>query len=138
VKEFRINIGVEKRNLHKAVVRSGPCFYCGGVAEHADHIVALVHGRNGSVCYEALDRAENMIPSCAHCNWKKNGYPLPNDVLVAAKLQAFILAPDIRDVAAYLNAKHYSKGKTFFAKELAKMLDIMYKPLRDRGLLEGI
>ncbi len=123
-------LAIEKQNLHRAVVLSGPCFYCGAKAKHADHIDAKV---NGGGC-----KAENLIPACASCNCSKNSRPIDEQTRKAAKIQAFINAPDIVEVAEYLNAKHVAKRKSEAGKDMARLIDFIYKPLRDRGLLVGI
>ncbi|WP_431959215.1 HNH endonuclease [Actinacidiphila sp. bgisy160] len=44
------------------------CVYCGGPAEHTDHVIPQAHG--GS------DDAVNLVPACAECNTSKNAAPV--------------------------------------------------------------
>lgn len=41
------------------------CRYCGGNAEHVDHVIPRVQGGN--------DVPENLVASCAPCNYRKGG-----------------------------------------------------------------
>jgi len=41
-----------------------PCFYCGGAAEHLDHVMPISRGGRHSI--------GNLVPACAKCNLEKS------------------------------------------------------------------
>lgn len=45
------------------VVMHDPCVYCGGKAEHLDHIQPVTRGGEGTW--------DNLAPACARCNQSK-------------------------------------------------------------------
>lgn len=49
---------------------SMPCTYCGGEAEHMEHVMPLARG--GRHCLS------NLVPSCGPCNWSKGTKILEN------------------------------------------------------------
>jgi 5-methylcytosine-specific restriction endonuclease McrA len=54
-------------------VYGGTCAYCGAIAEHLDHVVALSRG--------GADAAHNLLPACAPCNLSKGAKSLAEWVL---------------------------------------------------------
>lgn len=51
----------ERRGIQAAGPQ--PCFYCGCLAEHYDHVVARSRG--------GADHGGNLVPACARCNGQK-------------------------------------------------------------------
>lgn len=52
---------VTTKDLSKLM--SKPCFYCGGKAEHLDHVVPIARGGRHSI--------GNLLPACRQCNQSK-------------------------------------------------------------------
>jgi hypothetical protein len=95
---------------NKAVVFLGcKCFYCGKKAQAADHIVPSYLG--------GRDVEENLIAACTICNSTKKQWRLDPAVEKKALMQAFVMAPLVRECAAAMlfayNAKH--DGELVFA-----------------------
>lgn len=44
------------------------CHYCGGNADHVDHIIARKHGGSNDM--------ENLVAACASCNHRKGAKPV--------------------------------------------------------------
>ena len=120
----------QETRLKKAVVMSGPCFYCSEPSKHADHIVPWIGG--------GLSTPRNLIPACASCNCKKNRYMLDQDARAKAKMHAFIMEPTVIDLLDYLHAKDLAKLKSPAGLEMAKLIDFIYQPLVERGLIEKV
>jgi 5-methylcytosine-specific restriction endonuclease McrA len=53
---------ITKKEIQRLLKR--PCFYCGDLAEHLDHIVPVSRGGRHSI--------GNLIQSCASCNFSKS------------------------------------------------------------------
>lgn len=49
---------------YRAVIASGPCVYCGGRANTADHVRPISQG--------GADVVENLVPACRSCNSSKH------------------------------------------------------------------
>jgi len=48
---------------YAAILSSGPCVYCGDLAEQVDHVRPLARG--------GREHPANLVPSCARCNRSK-------------------------------------------------------------------
>lgn len=94
--------------VRRAVVLSGPCFYCGDKAKHADHIDATING--------GKEAAENLVPACAKCNCEKSDKVLGEEDRLEALTQAWINVPKVEKIAESLLAKNIPENK--LSKEL--------------------
>jgi len=50
--------------VYLAIIKSGPCVYCGAPATTVDHIRPLSRG--------GCEVPENLVPACQSCNFSKN------------------------------------------------------------------
>lgn len=69
LRNFRKRGGMDAEAIeYAAIVLADPCVYCGGIAEHVDHIEPLAHGGAGEWM--------NLAGACASCNGAKRDTPL--------------------------------------------------------------
>lgn len=75
--------------VRRAVIRAnaGACYYCGGQATAADHIVPRA--------FDGGHGVENLIASCPACNFRKGKKRLPAPDEAAALAAARVLAPHV-------------------------------------------
>jgi hypothetical protein len=78
-----------------AVMRSGPCVYCGGPAEHADHIIPLARG--------GIEHLSNLAPACGADNMSK-GAKLLTEWEPVKVAHAVRTSPTVAHVFALLTA----------------------------------
>lgn len=86
--------GPVSAEAYAAILASGPCVYCGHLAEHVDHVRALSRG--------GAEHDTNLVPACASCNlskkhrllteWdrKKIAYGVTHSAIVAAEYQRLV------------------------------------------------
>jgi 5-methylcytosine-specific restriction endonuclease McrA len=55
--------GPISRDVYTAIILSGPCVYCGGVATQVDHVRPLTRG--------GWEHESNLVPACRPCNYSK-------------------------------------------------------------------
>jgi 5-methylcytosine-specific restriction endonuclease McrA len=65
-------------NLQLKKLMTRPCMYCGGQAQHIDHVIALSRGGSHSI--------GNLVPSCAACNLSKGSKTIMEWKIYKAKL----------------------------------------------------
>jgi 5-methylcytosine-specific restriction endonuclease McrA len=65
-------------NLEIKKLMTRPCMYCGGKAEHVDHVIALSRGGSHSI--------GNLVSSCATCNLSKGSKTIMEWKMYKAKL----------------------------------------------------
>jgi hypothetical protein len=63
---------------------------------------------------------------------------LDQDARAKAKMHAFIMEPTVIDLLDYLHAKDLAKLKSPAGLEMAKLIDFIYQPLVERGLIEKV
>jgi 5-methylcytosine-specific restriction endonuclease McrA len=53
---------ITKKELRQLYLK--PCFYCGEVTQHLDHVIPISRGGRHSL--------GNLVPACAYCNLQKS------------------------------------------------------------------